>query len=272
MIIARGYARSVAGSDRAPCLNRRPAIRAGLCATALMLGAALFLVACGQGDDGADAPDATNVEPREAIRGPSEPELGAPSTAPERATDTFAPQGDLDALAPVEETLFADARITPASDSGVSGHLRFRQESGFMHINGTLRGLQTGSHGLHVHVAGDCSAPDAASAKGHFAPDDDPHGSPRDVESDHHVGDLGNVTADESGVAQFEKTDAEMTLGPGDYTVLGRAVVVHAEPDNLASQPAGDAGDRVGCGVVELDVDPAFKPGEAESVEEQSGR
>lgn len=268
MTFESGSVRSARTAQLTVCSGRATGVHNAMFAV-IFIGAAALIAACGSGAEDAEV---TDVEPRDAVFGPQAPEVGEQSADRERAEETFSPDPDAGLLEPVEETRFADAAISPAGGSGVSGHLRFREHEGLMQIEGTLYGLEQGEHGMHVHVVSDCSDPGAASERGHFAPDDDPHGSPRDLDSEHHVGDLGNLTAGESGVAEFEKTDAEMTLGTGDYTILGRAVVVHAEPDNLVSQPAGNAGDWVGCGIVEIDVDPAYLPGgDAEAVDEPAG-
>ena len=217
---------------------------------------------CGSADDDAasgDAPELTDVDPYAAVpveEPPGLDEAGDEESAGEHAIDPRGP-GEED-IAPAEVNLYADAVIDPAASGAVTGSLRFHQDGDVMRITGALKGLDPGRHGLHVHAVGDCSAPDAASAKGHFAPDGDPHGSPERPNDLHHVGDLGNITADENGVAEVDKADTEMTLEAGDYTVLNRAVIVHAQPDDLTSQPSGDAGDRIGCGVVILDAAPAY--------------
>jgi Cu-Zn family superoxide dismutase len=105
---------------------------------------------------------------------------------------------------------------------------------------------------FHVHELGDCSAADASSAGGHFRPFANPHGG-RDADR-RHVGDLGNLTANASGVAEADFVDSRVTLGgpalSGTASILGRAVIVHRQRDDLTSQPSGDAGARVACGVV----------------------
>ena len=161
-------------------------------------------------------------------------------------------------LLPVDELLVAQATIEPASGRRVTGTLEFREEGDSVAIEGELHGLEPGIHGLHIHAAGDCTSPDATSAGGHFAPDDDQHGSPASLPPFHHVGDLGNISADEDGIAVIEKSDSEMTLGTGENTIVSRAVIVHAEPDDLHSQPSGDAADRIGCGVVTRVLDAAY--------------
>jgi len=243
-------------------MNRKPFTSdRGLSLPAVAVLVAAALAACDPVDDPAVADeeeDLTNVEPREPVReaeaAPAPGEDGE-EAAREAAIDPSPEDEMLDMPAPDR---FAMARIEPASGSDVSGTLNFRQDAETTHIEGSLQGLDPGRHGLHIHVTGDCSAADAASAGGHFGPDDDPHGSPDEPVDRHHVGDLGNIEAGEDGVATFEKSDREMTLGTGDDSIVGRAVIVHAEADDLASQPSGDAGARVGCGVVEREVEPAY--------------
>ena len=91
------------------------------------------------------------------------------------------------------------------------------------------------------------SDPDAASAGGHFNPDNKKHGAPTDEER--HVGDLGNLEADENGVAHYERTDTVIAFF-GPHSVIGRAIIVHAGEDDFTSQPTGNAGTRLACGVI----------------------
>ena len=110
-----------------------------------------------------------------------------------------------------------------------------------------MRGLSPGSHGLHIHEFGDCSAPDASSAGAHFNPTNHPHAGPADERR--HVGDFGNIVADKDGNARLEILDARLALD-GPTGVLGRSMVVHANPDDLRTQPTGNTGARVACGVI----------------------
>jgi Cu-Zn family superoxide dismutase len=143
----------------------------------------------------------------------------------------------------------AIAVVAPTQGQKVAGTVRFHREGDGVHVTGDLTGLTpSAKHGFHVHEFGDCSAPDGASAGGHFAPEAHPHGAPDPAE--HHAGDLGNVEADASGHAKIDVTVKGLALDTGDRALIGRAVVVHAQPDDLTSQPAGNAGPRVGCGVV----------------------
>ncbi len=131
--------------------------------------------------------------------------------------------------------------------SKTHGTIWFTQQGDEVEIKGEIMGLTPGMHAFHVHEFGDCSAPDATSAGPHFNPDNKPHGSPHTGER--HVGDLGNIKADESGKATIQIRDREVKLN-GPHSVLGRSLIVHADPDDLKSQPAGNAGARIACGVI----------------------
>jgi Cu-Zn family superoxide dismutase len=111
-------------------------------------------------------------------------------------------------------------------------------------VKAEVTGLSPGVHGFHVHEFGDCSAEDAASAGSHYNPTKMDHGGPTDAMR--HMGDLGNLTADADGKASLEWKDPMLCV----CSVLGRAVIVHAQADDLKSQPTGNAGGRVACGVI----------------------
>lgn len=145
----------------------------------------------------------------------------------------------------------AIAVLHPTKGSDVRGTVTFTQEKGGVRIVADIAGLSPGAHGFHAHENGDCSAPDAASAGGHFNPTAMPHNSP-DAEQ-RHVGDFGNLTADASGRARYNQLNKMVTL-TGPNSIIGRAIIVHAKADDLKSQPSGDAGDREACGVVGIDV------------------
>ena len=142
----------------------------------------------------------------------------------------------------------ARAALQPKSGSGVSGEVSFEEKGGGVRVRVTLAGVPAGAHGFHIHEKGDCSAPDAMSAGGHFNPLKTPHGGPGDPKR--HAGDLGNVTASASGAAKYESLFAGFTLGWGPTSALGKAVVLHAKADDLKSQPVGDAGGRIACGII----------------------
>src|SRR5690625_1859948 len=137
-----------------------------------------------------------------------------------------------------------------ASGSNVSGKLSFASTDQGVRITGRIDGLKPNStHGFHIHENGDCGAPDASSAGGHFNPAQKPHGHPDS--NPHHAGDIPNQHADASGVATVDVMDPDIELGTGtDNDVLGRALIVHAQPDDYNSQPSGNAGPRIACGVI----------------------
>jgi superoxide dismutase, Cu-Zn family len=141
----------------------------------------------------------------------------------------------------------AIAVVYPAKDKTVKGMIMFTQTENGVKVVAHLEGLTAGKHGFHVHEFGDCSAPDATSAGGHFNPTQMSHGAPTDAAR--HSGDLGNIVADEKGVADLEWVDPMMQLS-GPQSIIGRAVIVHAKEDDLKTQPTGNAGPREGCGVI----------------------
>jgi Cu-Zn family superoxide dismutase len=166
------------------------------------------------------------------------------------ATFTLARAVDAPPLSPSGKAVTdAIAVIAPTQGQQAAGTVHFHLVGDAVHVTGQLTGLTpSGKHGFHLHEFGDCSAPDGASAGGHFAPEGHPHGAPDPAT--HHAGDLGNVEADASGAAKVDVTVKGLSLESGDRAIVGRALIVHGQPDDLTSQPAGNAGPRVGCGVV----------------------
>ena len=144
----------------------------------------------------------------------------------------------------------AVVRLAPASGSLVSGTLSLRPMGNGVHITGEVGGLKAGgSHGFHIHEKGDCSAVDASSAGGHFNPTAQPHG--RAGRGAHHAGDADNLVADAKGVARVNAHQSGVMLGGGAASdIAGRAVIVHAQPDDYTTQPTGNAGGRIACGVI----------------------
>lgn len=145
--------------------------------------------------------------------------------------------------------LKAMCTLSPASGSKVAGWVKFTQLRNAVLVEGDVTGLTPGKHGFHIHDKGDCSAPDAASAGGHFNPTKQQHGRPNSAKS--HMGDLGNITADADGHAKFKFKDKIIKLS-GEYTIVDRAIIVHAALDDEKTQPTGNAGARVACGVIQL--------------------
>ena len=143
------------------------------------------------------------------------------------------------------------ANLASASGSLVSGTVTLKPMGDGVHLTGTVGGFAANSHhGIHVHEKGDCSSADASSAGGHFNPTADPHGR-ASREAPHHAGDMDNLVADGNGVAQVNIHMHGVTLGGGAANdIAGKALVVHAAPDDYASQPSGNSGARIACGVL----------------------
>jgi Cu-Zn family superoxide dismutase len=145
-----------------------------------------------------------------------------------------------------QEITKAIAVLQPASGSKVTGTVTFTKTGDTVQVVADITGLTPGKHAFHIHEFGDCSAPDAASAGSHFNPTNKPHGAPDAAE--HHVGDFGNLEADSSGKAHLE-LKSKMLKFSGESSILGHAVIVHEKVDDY-SQPVGNAGGRVACGVI----------------------
>ena len=146
------------------------------------------------------------------------------------------------------DPLRAVALLHPTEGNKVTGTVTFTEVEDGVRVDAQIHGLTPGKHGFHVHEFGDCSAPDASSAGAHFNPTNKQHGGADALER--HVGDMGNITADAAGEAKLNYLDHKMSLADDERSIIGRTVIVHAKPDDLKSQPSGDSGDRVACGVV----------------------
>jgi Cu-Zn family superoxide dismutase len=178
---------------------------------------------------GCDAPSSTNDRPST--------DVNSTATAPE----TTAPSQ--------VEGRQAVCELEAVGDSGVSGTIHFADQGGKVHIHGKITGLTPGKHGFHVHEKGDLSDKETGKSAGdHFNPAGHPHGRPGD--SQRHVGDLGNIEANEDGTAEIHIEDAIVELD-GEHSIVGRSLVVHAGEDQF-TQPSGDAGGRVAFGVIEI--------------------
>lgn len=169
-----------------------------------------------------------------------------PATTP--ATSTPPPVADRPAVSTASG---ASITLAPASGSLVSGKLTASPITGGVRITGEIGGLSRGTtHAIHIHEKGDCSAADATSAGGHFNPAQQAHG--RAGGGPHHGGDMDNIIADGNGVARVDVRALGVSLGGGATDIGGRAVVVHAMPDDYRTQPTGNAGGRIACGVIQL--------------------
>lgn len=147
----------------------------------------------------------------------------------------------------------AVARLAPTQGNETTGTVTFTRQADGLEVVADLQGLSPGGvHGFHVHETGDCSAPDASSAGGHFNPQGTPHGAPDQPLEQRHAGDLGNIEAGLDGTAQYRRLMPGLQL-EGAHSIVGKAVVVHAQADDFTSQPAGDSGPRLACGVIETE-------------------
>lgn len=142
----------------------------------------------------------------------------------------------------------AVVKLSPTKGNNAHGTVTFIAAEGGMHIIANVEGLTPGKHGFHIHENGDCSAPDGSSAGAHFNPTKHKHGAPDS--QDRHVGDLGNLEANENGVAHYDRVDGVLKF-TGETSILNRSVVVHADADDYKTQPTGNSGGRVACGVIE---------------------
>ncbi len=143
----------------------------------------------------------------------------------------------------------ADATLAPTRGNQVSGEVHFEQRPDGVLVRAVVNGLAPGSvHGFHVHEKGDCSSGDGMSAGGHFNPEGVPHGYYQAAV--HHAGDMPNLQADTQGQARmiFELKGVRLASGPDG--LIGKGVIVHSEPDDYVSQPTGNAGGRLACGVI----------------------
>ena len=144
----------------------------------------------------------------------------------------------------------ATAVLESKSDSKATGKVTFTEHAGKVTMKVTMKGLTSGPHAIHIHDKGDCSAPDASSAGGHWNPSSENHG--RWGTAPFHHGDIGNLVADAKGKAELSIETELWTIGDGKPSdVVGHAVVVHAAIDDLMTQPSGNAGGRVACGVIQ---------------------
>lgn len=141
----------------------------------------------------------------------------------------------------------ASAVLSPTQGNNASGSVTFTQMDNGVQVVADIMNLTPGEHGFHIHENGDCSAPDASSAGEHFNPTDMPHGGPESPR--HHIGDLGNIVADASGRARMNKVFSFLSLN-GDNSIVGKSILVHSDRDDLVSQPSGDSGTRLACGVI----------------------
>jgi superoxide dismutase, Cu-Zn family len=147
-----------------------------------------------------------------------------------------------------DEAPRASAGLEPTKGSKVVGEVSFEQIGGKVRVTAqVIRLAPNGEFGFHIHEVGDCSSGDGLSAKGHFNPYGKPHGAPG---GEHHAGDMPNLKSDAKGKAKLGADLDIVTLTSGPASIVGRAVIVHAAPDDYKTQPTGNAGARLACGVI----------------------
>jgi superoxide dismutase, Cu-Zn family len=190
----------------------------------------VLLAACGKNEDAtttADAPAPAGDSPTVAT-----------TTEPSTTTAT------------AEATAGAGVKLTSTQGNTANGGLKITAAGTGVQISGMVQGLKPDSEfGFHFHEKGDCSAPDATSAGAHFNPTSQDHGNPQ--AQPHHAGDMLNVKSDAQGVAEVSIDNPDVSLQSGQPNdILGKALVLHAKPDDYKTQPSGDSGDRIACGVV----------------------
>ena len=203
----------------------------------LTLAFALAAAACGGKTKTAPTPVPDTTTTAEAAP-PAETAPAAPEEKPAAPASPPAPKT-------------ATAALAATAKSKVTGTITFKETEGGLEVTANVENLTPGDHAWHVHEKGDCSAPDASSAGGHFNPESHQHGAP-DAEQ-HHAGDFGTLTAGKDGKATKTFTMKGIGLGDAATSVVGKGFIVHEKKDDFKTQPTGNAGGRVACGVIKLD-------------------
>jgi superoxide dismutase, Cu-Zn family len=148
-----------------------------------------------------------------------------------------------------DEPARATAALQPTKGSKAFGEATFEQVGDKVRVIVFAQGLKPDAeHGFHIHEAGDCSSGDGMSAKGHFNPHGKPHGDPKSAER--HAGDLPSLKAGKDGRAKVDTTVDVISIGQGAGNIVGRGLIIHADPDDYKTQPTGNAGARLACGVI----------------------
>jgi len=195
---------------------------------------------------------ATGCGKKEDVAPPGSPASEAPAPAGDSPTvaDATEPGTTPGSSAVGETTSQAAVQLAPTRGNTANGGLKIAAAGTGVHISGMVQGLKPDSEfGFHFHEKGDCSAPDATSAGAHFNPTNQQHGNPQGQA--HHAGDMLNVKSDAQGVAEVSIDNADVTLQTGQPNdIVGKALVMHAKPDDYKTQPSGDSGDRIACGVI----------------------
>jgi superoxide dismutase, Cu-Zn family len=204
--------------------------------SSIVLGFMVAAAACASQPTPPAAPEAPSAAPAPAEPPPAVAAADAAAATPAAAA------------APAAAPRSIEVPIEAKSGSKLSGKAVLTETEGGVHVVLTLEGLEAGEHGAHVHEKGDCSAADGASAGGHFNPQSKDHGLPGAEKR--HLGDLGNITIGKDGKGSLDITAPGANLKATDAaSFVGRAIIVHAKKDD-GGQPTGNAGGRVGCGVI----------------------
>jgi len=147
------------------------------------------------------------------------------------------------------EPLRATAQLQPTKGNKTFGEATFEEADGKVHVVIYVQGLKPGQeHGLHIHEVGDCSSGDGMSTKGHFNPFGKPHAHHGTLER--HAGDLPSLKAGKDGRAKVDVKLDVISVAAGPASIAGRGLIVHADPDDFKTQPTGNAGARIACGVI----------------------
>ena len=151
-------------------------------------------------------------------------------------------------MMPLSARPMATASLSPTNGNTARGTVTFTQDGDEVRVRASVSGLKPNAeHGFHVHEKGDCSSGDGMSTGGHFNPAGKPHGSQA---SAHHAGDMPSLKADASGNASTSFELKGVSIGTGAADLVGKGVIVHRDPDDYATQPTGNAGPRIACGVI----------------------
>jgi Cu-Zn family superoxide dismutase len=157
--------------------------------------------------------------------------------------------GLLAACASTPPAPMASAPLQPTKGNTATGTVQFKQLPGKVLVSGNISGLAPNATlGFHLHEKGDCSSGDGMSAGGHFNPDGHAHGAASSAM--HHAGDLPSLQADAQGVAKFSFESTSLSVGSGPHDVVGHGLIVHRDADDYTTQPTGNSGPRIACGVV----------------------
>ena len=146
-----------------------------------------------------------------------------------------------------DEPLRASAGLEPTKGNKAIGEVNFEQMGGKVRVTAQVIRLPANREfGFHIHEVGDCNSGDGMSAKGHF----NPYGKPHGQGAERHAGDMPNLKSDAKGKAKLTMDLDVITIARGPASIVGRAVMVHADPDDYKTQPTGNAGARIACGVI----------------------